>query len=125
PWGCPPVTAGNLEVIAALPAADDAPAPHPVARAVVIPGVGRRFCAGADIAMMRDLSPATHARAPLGCLHIQGLEALSQPVIAAIDGGTPSWAPETLRLRRLGPPAPRRAGRASGRRPPTSLPRPT
>ena len=82
----PPVNAVNLEVIDDFLAAVDALAHHPAARAVVITGVGRRFCAGADIAMMRDLSRANHERVR-GWVDVQaGLEALSQPVIAAING---------------------------------------
>ena len=82
----PPVNAVNLEVIDEFLAAVGALGADPAIRAVVLTGVGRRFCAGADIAMMRDVSPANH-EAVRRWIDVQaGLEALSQPVIAAING---------------------------------------
>ena len=82
----PPVNAVNLEVIddflaAAAGIADDA-----AARAVVITGVDGRFCAGADIAMMRVLSRANHERVRRWVDVQAALETMSKPVIAAING---------------------------------------
>ncbi|MBI3457116.1 MAG: enoyl-CoA hydratase/isomerase family protein [Candidatus Rokubacteria bacterium] len=82
----PPVNAVNLEVIddfLAMVARLDADAG---VRAVVLTGPGHRFCAGADVAMMRDLSPANHRRIRRWVDVQAGLEALAKPVIAAIDG---------------------------------------
>jgi 3-hydroxypropionyl-coenzyme A dehydratase len=55
-------------------------------RAVVITGIDGRFCAGADIAMMRDVSRANHERVRRWVDVQAALEALSKPVIAAING---------------------------------------
>src|SRR5262249_59277291 len=55
-------------------------------RAVVLTGVERRFCAGADVAMMRDLSAANHREVRRWVDVQAGLEALPKPVIAAING---------------------------------------
>ena len=82
----PPVNAVNLEVIddfltAVAGLGDDA-----AVRAVVITGSDGRFCAGADIAMMRDVSRANHERVRRWVDVQAALEALSKPVIAAING---------------------------------------
>lgn len=82
----PPVNAVNLEVIdefLAMVARLDADAG---VRAVVLTGPGHRFCAGADVATMRDLSPANHRRLRRWVEVQAGLEALAKPVIAAING---------------------------------------
>jgi enoyl-CoA hydratase len=55
-------------------------------RAVVLTGTGTRFCAGADVAMMRDLSEANHRKVRRWVEVQAGLEALPKPVIAAING---------------------------------------
>ena len=82
----PPVNAVNLEVIDDFLAAVTALGGDRRVRGVVITGVGKSFCAGADIAMMRDVSRANHERVRRWVDVQAGLEALSQPVIAAING---------------------------------------
>jgi enoyl-CoA hydratase len=82
----PPVNAVTLDVIdeylraVALLAADRA------VRAVVLTGRERRFCAGADIAMLQDLSPEHHRRVRRWVDVQAGLEAMEKPVVAAING---------------------------------------
>jgi enoyl-CoA hydratase len=55
-------------------------------RAVIVTGRERRFCAGADIAMLRDASPENQRRARQWVDVQAGLEAMEKPVIAAING---------------------------------------
>jgi len=56
-------------------------------RAVVVTGAGRAFVAGADIAEMRNLSPADALGFSwLGHRAMDGLESLPVPVIAAVNG---------------------------------------
>lgn len=55
--------------------------------AVVLTGVGKAFAAGADIAEMKDFSPAeAHAYAEAGGRVLAAIEGLPQPVIAAVNG---------------------------------------
>src|SRR5262249_57046156 len=54
--------------------------------AVVLAGAGPAFCAGADVAMMRDLSPEHHRRVRRWVDVQAGLEACPKPVIAALNG---------------------------------------
>ena len=82
----PPVNAVNLEVIDDFLAAVSGVADDAAVRAVVITGVDRRFCAGADIAMMRVLSRANHERVRRWVDVQAALETMSKPVIAAING---------------------------------------
>ena len=82
----PPVNAVNLEVIVDFLAAVSGLADDAAVRAVVITGIDGRFCAGADIAMMRDVSRANHERVRRWVDVQAALEALSKPVIAAING---------------------------------------
>ena len=82
----PPVNAVDLEVIDDFLAVVTALGHDRAVRAVVITGRDRRFCAGADIAMMRDVSRANHKRVRRWVDLQAGLEALTQPVIAAING---------------------------------------
>ncbi len=59
----------------------------PEARAVVITGEGRAFCAGADIEAMRAMSPLeAEAFSRLGHATLAALEALAVPTIAAVNG---------------------------------------
>ena len=55
-------------------------------RAVIITGRERRFCAGADIAMLKDAAPENQRRARQWVDVQAGLEAMEKPVIAAING---------------------------------------
>ena len=55
-------------------------------RAVILTGRERRFCAGADVAMLRDLSPENQRRARRWVDVQAGLEAMEKPVVAAING---------------------------------------
>lgn len=82
----PPVNAVNLEVIDDFLSVVAALGADARVRAVVVTGSGRAFCAGADIAMMRDVSRANHERVRRWIDVQAGLEALRQPVIAAING---------------------------------------
>lgn len=82
----PPVNAVNLEVIDEFLEVVAALAADRAIRAVVVTGREGRFCAGADVAMMRDLSPE-HQRQVRRWTDVQaGLEAMEKPVIAAIGG---------------------------------------
>jgi enoyl-CoA hydratase len=82
----PPVNAVNLEVIDDCLAAVAGLADDAAVRAVVMTGVDGRFCAGADIAMMRDVSRANHERVRRWVDVQAALEGLSKPVVAAING---------------------------------------
>ena len=82
----PPVNAVDLEVIDDfLRAVEDVGADR-TARAVIVTGRERRFCAGADIGMLRDLSPENQARARRWVDVQAALEAMEKPVVAAING---------------------------------------
>ena len=82
----PPVNAVNLEVIDDFLTAAAGLADDPTVRAAVITGIDGRFCAGADIAMMRDVSRVNHERVRRWVDVQAALETLSKPVIAAING---------------------------------------
>src|SRR5579871_2351747 len=60
----------------------DAAAKHPDLRALVITGQGAAFCAGDDL---KASQPAAGGAAGFGQL-LEKLEALRQPIIAAING---------------------------------------
>jgi enoyl-CoA hydratase len=82
----PPVNAVDLEVIDEfLRLVTDLRADRAV-RAVIVTGRERRFCAGADIAMLKDLSPENQHRARRWVDVQAGLEAMEKPVVAAING---------------------------------------
>ena len=55
-------------------------------RAVILTGRERRFCAGADVAMLQDLSPEHQDRVRRWVDVQTGLEAMGKPVVAAING---------------------------------------
>jgi enoyl-CoA hydratase len=82
----PPVNAVTLEVIDEFLGAVAGLGEDRAVRAVILTGRERRFCAGADIAMLQDLTPEHHRRVRRWVDVQQGLEAMEKPVIAAING---------------------------------------
>jgi enoyl-CoA hydratase len=82
----PPVNAVDLQVIDDFLAMVTRLGEDRSVRAVVLTGAGHRFCAGADVSMMRDLSVANHRKVRRWVEVQAGLEALPKPVIAAING---------------------------------------
>jgi enoyl-CoA hydratase len=82
----PPVNAVDLEVIDEFLGVVAHVAADRAVRAVILTGRERRFCAGADIAMLRDLSPENQSRARRWVDVQAGLEAMEKPVVAAING---------------------------------------
>ena len=82
----PPVNAVTLDVIDGFLDVVRELGADPDVRAVIVTGRERRFCAGADIAMLQDLTPE-HQRRVRRWIDVQaGLEAMEKPVIAAING---------------------------------------
>jgi enoyl-CoA hydratase len=82
----PPVNAVDLEVIDEFLGVVAELAADRAVRAVILTGRERRFCAGADIAMLQDLSPENQRRARRWVDVQAGLEAMEKPVVAAING---------------------------------------
>jgi enoyl-CoA hydratase len=82
----PPVNAVDLDVIDEFLVVADRLAVDGDVGAVVITGTERAFCAGADVAMMRDLSVENHRRVRRWIDVQAGLEAMPKPVLAAIRG---------------------------------------
>jgi enoyl-CoA hydratase len=82
----PPVNAVDLEVIGEFLRVVAQLRADPAVRAVIVTGRERRFCAGADIAMLKDLSPENQRRARQWVDVQAGLEAMEKPVVAAING---------------------------------------
>jgi enoyl-CoA hydratase len=82
----PPVNAVNLDVIEDFLAVVDELSQDVDVRAVVITGTDHAFSAGADVAMMRDLSVENHRKVRRWIEVQAGLEAMPKPVIAAIRG---------------------------------------
>ena len=58
-----PVNAVDLDVIDEFLQVVGDLAGNPAVRAVILTGSERRFCAGADVAMLQDLSPENQRRA--------------------------------------------------------------
>ncbi len=82
----PPVNAVDLEVIDEFLRVVGELAADRAVRAVILTGRERRFCAGADIAMLQDFSPENQRRARRWVEVQAGLEAMEKPVVAAING---------------------------------------
>jgi enoyl-CoA hydratase len=82
----PPVNAVTLDVIDEFLAAVAELGADRAVRAVIITGSERRFCAGADVAMLEDLVPEHHVRVRRWVDVQSGLEAMEKPVVAAING---------------------------------------
>jgi enoyl-CoA hydratase len=82
----PPVNAVNLAAIEEYVTAVGQLAERAEVRAVVLAGAGRGFCAGADVAMMRELTPESYRQARRWLLVQERLESMAKPVIAAIHG---------------------------------------
>lgn len=79
-------TALTQALLDALERADQEPA----IRAIVLAGAGRSFCAGADLAEFKDLTPDRQhlvvQRADLTCRTQSILQKLSKPVVSAVQG---------------------------------------
>lgn len=79
-------TALTQGVLDAMLAADAAPGVH----AIVLAGAGRGFCAGADLAEFKHLTPdqadAVVRRADLTCRVQMVMTQISKPVVAAVQG---------------------------------------
>jgi len=82
----PPVNAVDLEAIEGFEAVASMLGADDSVRAVVITGTDRAFCAGADVSMMRDLSPENHRKVRRWIDVQAGIEAMPKPVIAALRG---------------------------------------
>ena len=80
----------NTELTQALLDAFDAAEADTAVRAVVLAGEGRGFCAGADLAEFKDLTPEHQhrvlKRADLTCRTQSILQKLSKPVVSAVQG---------------------------------------
>ncbi len=82
----PPVNAVDLEAIEGFRSIAEELGADPEVRAVVITGTDKAFCAGADVSMMRDLSPENHQKVRRWIDVQAAIEAMPKPVIAAIRG---------------------------------------
>ena len=82
----PPVNAVDLDVIDEFLRAVAELSEDRTVRAVILTGRERRFCAGADIAMLQDLSRENQLRARRWVDVQAGLESMEKPVVAAING---------------------------------------
>ena len=80
----------NTELTQALLDAFEAAEADTEVRAVVLAGEGRGFCAGADLAEFKDLTPEHQhrvlKRADLTCRTQSILQKLSKPVVSAVQG---------------------------------------
>lgn len=79
-------TALTQALIDAMTAADEDEA----IRAIVLAGKGRAFCAGADLAEFKHLTPANQhlvlKRADLTCRSQSLMQSLSKPIVSAVQG---------------------------------------
>jgi enoyl-CoA hydratase len=82
----PPVNAVDLRVIEEFLRVVAELGEDRAVRAVIVTGRDRRFCAGADIAMLRDVSPENQRHARRWVDVQAALEGMEKPVIAAING---------------------------------------
>ena len=82
----PPVNAVDLEAIEGFRSVAEELGGDPEVRAIVITGTDKAFCAGADVSMMRDLSPKNHQKVRRWIDVQAAIEAMPKPVIAAIRG---------------------------------------
>jgi enoyl-CoA hydratase len=82
----PPVNAVDLDAIEEFIAVANELGANPDARAVVVTGTEARFCAGADVSMMVDLSAENHRKVRRWIEVQAAFEAMPKPVIAAIRG---------------------------------------
>jgi enoyl-CoA hydratase len=82
----PPVNAVTLDVIDEFLGVVAELGADRAVRAVILTGRERRFCAGADVAMLQDLTPEHHQRVRRWVDVHSGLEAMEKPVLAAING---------------------------------------
>jgi enoyl-CoA hydratase len=82
----PPVNAVDVAAIEEYLAAVTRLAEDPGVRAVVLTGAGRGFCAGADVTMMRELTPENYRQARRWLTVQERLESMAKPVLAAIHG---------------------------------------
>jgi enoyl-CoA hydratase len=82
----PPVNAVDLEAIEGFEAVASMLGSDDSVRAVVITGTDKAFCAGADVSMMRDLSPENHRKVRRWIDVQAAIEAMPKPVIAAVRG---------------------------------------
>jgi enoyl-CoA hydratase len=82
----PPVNAVDLEAIEGFRSIAEELGADPEVRAVVITGTDTAFCAGADVSMMRDLSPENHRKVRRWIDVQAAIEAMPKPVIAAVRG---------------------------------------
>ena len=82
----PPVNAVTLDVIDEFLGVVAELGADRAVRAVILTGRERRFCAGADVAMLQDLTPEHHQRVRRWVDVQSGLEAMEKPVLAAING---------------------------------------
>ncbi len=80
----------NTALTQALLDAFEAADRDPAVRAIVLAGEGRGFCAGADLAEFKDLTPDHQdrvlRRADLTCCSQSILQKLSKPVVSAVRG---------------------------------------
>ena len=82
----PPVNAVDLSAIEEFIQVAGELGGDPDVRAVVVTGTAERFCAGADVSMMVDLSAENHRKVRRWIEVQAAIEAMPKPVIAAIRG---------------------------------------